>query len=92
MTTAETKQLISEAETGPARDTSIPEFCNSKGANYHTGLSRSHLYLLANEGKIKSVCIRRPGSTRGKRLWHLPSILTYLHATMKEGAKECLSK
>jgi hypothetical protein len=87
MTALELKTLLNEPEIGPARNSSIPEFCDSVRANYHTGLSRSHLYLLANEGKIKSVCIRRPGSTRGRRLWHLPSILGYLKTTMGEGGK-----
>ncbi len=86
MTRNEIDNLLSKSGEDLTRGSFIPEFCDSKGANQHTGLSRSHLYLLASEGKIKSVCLRRPGSIRGKRLWHLPSILSYLKALM-EGAR-----
>lgn len=52
-----------------------------------TGLTRSHAYLLYSEGKIDSVCIRRPGSTRGKRLWHVPSVLQFLNSC-REGGRQ----
>lgn len=87
MTNIEINNLLEKFEKRTGRNSLIPEFCDSKGAHYHTGLSRSHLYLLANEGKIQTVCLRKPGSTRGKRLWHLPSILAYLKTSMKENGK-----
>ena len=79
--------LINKMGKRSDNGSSIPEFCDSKGVNYHTGLSRSHLYALANEGKIKTVSLQKTGSTRGKRLWHLPSILTYLKSIMEGDAK-----
>lgn len=87
MTKIEINNLLEEVEKRSRHDSLIPEFCDSKGANFHTGLSRSHLYLLANEGKIQTVSLRKPGSTRGKRLWHLPSILAYLKTSMEENGK-----
>ena len=83
MTHKEQIQLTSEAATGTVRLNLMPEFCDSKAAHGLTGLSRSHLYALYAEGKIKSACIRKPGSARGKRLWHLASISTFLNSQME---------
>ena len=83
MTTKEQNQLQREAESGPVTQDLIPQYTNSKGLARLTGLTRSHAYLLYSEGKIDSVCIRRPGSTRGKRLWHVPSVLRFLDSCRK---------
>ena len=83
MTSNEKIQLTSEAATGTVRLNLMPEFCDSKAAHGLTGLSRSHLYAIYGEGKIKSVCLRKPGATRGKRLWHLGSISAYLNSQME---------
>ena len=80
MTNYEQTQLLHEAESGPATQDLVPQYINSKGLARLTGLTRSHAYLLYAEGKIDSVCIRRPGSTRGKRLWHVPSVLKFLNS------------
>jgi len=80
MTTREQNQLLREAGSGSATQDFIPQYADSKGVSRLTGLTRAHLYLLFSEGKIESVCIRRPGSTRGKRLWFIPSILAFLHS------------
>jgi hypothetical protein len=45
-----------------------------------SGLSRAKIYELIHSGKIKSVCLRKPGATRGARLIHLESLLRYLHS------------
>lgn len=87
MTTNEQNQLQREAESGPATQPLIPQYTNSKGLARLTGLTRSHAYLLYAEGKIDSVCIRRPGSTRGKRLWHVPSVLQFLDSC-REGVRQ----
>ena len=55
-----------------------PEFCDSKQVKALFGLCRSHAYLLAQEGEIRSVCLRRPGATRGKRLVRLQSSIRAL--------------
>lgn len=83
MTKRELDQLQREAGSGSATQELIPQYTNSKGLAQLTGLTRSHAYLLYSEGKIDSVCIRRPGSTRGKRLWHVPSVLQFLDSCRK---------
>lgn len=84
MTKKELDQMQREAGSGSATQDFIPQYADSKGLARITGLTRSHAYLLLSEGKIESVCIRRPGSTRGKRLWHIPSVLNFFK-TCKEG-------
>lgn len=84
MTQKEQTKLQREAESGPVARYFIPQYADSKGLNRLTGLTRSHAYLLFSEGKIDSVCIRRAGSTRGKRLWHVPSVLEFLDSIRKE--------
>ncbi|MEI6033117.1 MAG: hypothetical protein WCS65_02400 [Verrucomicrobiae bacterium] len=44
------------------------------------GLSRSHLYLLAEQGKIKSVSLRERNKIKGKRLFVADSIRDFLTA------------
>ena len=73
-----------EAGSGSATRDFIPQYADSKGLSRLTGLTRSHAYILFSEGKIDSVCIRRAGSTRGKRLWHIPSVLKFLDSIRKE--------
>jgi hypothetical protein len=46
-----------------------------------SGLSRSTLYALASEGRIRTASIRAPGSLRGVRLFHLPSIMALIEAS-----------
>lgn len=43
-------------------------------------LTRSSLYSLAANGKIRTACIRQHGKARGIRLFHLPSILALIEA------------
>jgi hypothetical protein len=64
---------------------SQPEFVTSAGAEQRYGICKSHLYTLKDEGKIKSVCIRKRGAARGKRLWSCDSIRAFLLVNM-EGA------
>ena len=64
----------------------VPEFGNHHQATAHYGLSRSHLYLLAEQGKIKSVSLRERGKTKGKRLFVMDSIRAYLTAHIVEVA------
>ena len=55
-----------------------PEFTDHKGVRQLFGFTRTHAYQLANEGKIRSVCIRRPGAVRGRRLFDCESIRAFL--------------
>src|SRR4029077_17892376 len=44
-----------------------------------SGLGRSRLYqLLKDVPQIKTCSLKRPGTTKGRRLIHLPSLLGYL--------------
>jgi hypothetical protein len=70
----------------PAGVASVPEFVDHKGLRAMFGLSRAHGYLLASEGKIRSVCIRRPGAIRGRRLFCVQSIRDFLATCVDEGA------
>ncbi len=69
---------------GAAEVSSRPEFCDSKGGHQLYALSRTHLYNLAEAGLIKSVCIRRPGAIRGRRLFCCQSIRDFLRANIEE--------
>ncbi len=43
------------------------------------GLSRSHLFLLIQNGEIKTAAIKSKGAARaGQRLIHLPSLRTWI--------------
>ena len=44
------------------------------------GLSRSAIYQGIDAGRIRSVCIRKPGKLSGKRLIWLPSVLEYIES------------
>ena len=60
------------------------EFVTSAQARIIFGVVKSHLYALKEEGKIQSVCLRKRGAARGKRLWSCDSIRAYLHANLEE--------
>ena len=79
--------LVGQPEA--ASITASPEFVDAKGLRLLFGISRAHGYLLADQGKVKSVCIRRPGAVRGKRLWDCTSIRAFLNqcATESEVAR-----
>ena len=62
-----------------------PEFCDSKQVKLLFGLSRTHAYLLAQEGKIRSVSLRRRGATRGRRLFDCASIRAFLNKNAEGG-------
>jgi hypothetical protein len=51
-----------------------------KGPEPWTGFSRSKLYELAKDGKIRSVSIREPGQQKGTRLFEPRSILAFIDA------------
>jgi hypothetical protein len=77
------KSASHTTETITIAHDAAPEFGDSKVAKKMYCLSRAHLYRLGAEGKIKSACLRQRGSTRGRRLWYLPSIREYLLANME---------
>jgi len=52
----------------------------TKGHEHFSGFSRSKLYELATDRLIRSTSIRKPGQTKGTRLFHLGSVLDYIAA------------
>lgn len=74
---------MSTIDTKPqsAAVTALPEFADHQTARKLFALSRSYLYRLADEGKIRSVSIRKPGALKGRRLFDCNSIRTYINAS-----------
>jgi hypothetical protein len=64
-----------------------PEFLDARGIEARFGIKRSLAYVLLAEGKIKGVSLRRRGSLKGKRLFDVASVRTFLRAQM-EGAEK----
>jgi hypothetical protein len=50
----------------------------SKGYCPWSGLSRSHIFNLISEGKVRSSNLKKPGNMRGVRLVWLPSLYEYI--------------
>jgi len=59
---------------------SLPEFADHRTARALFGLSRSYLYKLTTERKIRSVSIRKPGAIKGRRLFDCASIRAFLES------------
>lgn len=62
-----------------------PEWIDAKQAFRLVSLGRTVLYRLASEKKIKTVSLQEEGMSRGKRLFHYPSILACLEARATGG-------
>jgi hypothetical protein len=63
----------------------LPEFGRLADVQRLFGLKRGFTYQLINEGKIRSVSLRKAGAKTGCRLIHLQSVRDYLTAQMEEG-------
>jgi len=59
-----------------------PEFAGHKEIRFIFGLSRTHLFRLAKDGKIKSASVRDKGKVKGRRLYNIASIRAFLHRCM----------
>ena len=81
------RRMKSSFDTPPtsALASSQPEFADHRTARALFGLSRSYLYRLAEERKIRSVSIRKPGALKGRRLFDCASIRRFLASSMQEG-------
>ena len=55
-----------------------PEFVDHQGLTRMFGIRRSHAYLLVAQGSIRSVCLRKPGAIKGRRLFHVQSVREFL--------------
>src|SRR5437867_3228107 len=62
-----------------------PEFVDCAGMKRVFSIGRSSAYELVNLGLIRSVCLRKPGNLRGRRLFHVQSVRQYLLS--QEGQK-----
>ena len=63
--------------------TALPEFVDARGLRALFGISRTHGYFLADAGLVKTVSLRRPGTTRGRRLWDCESVRAFLRANIE---------
>jgi hypothetical protein len=63
-----------------------PEFLDVQGVRVYFGLKQSFLYRLLAENKIRAVCIRQRGKVRGRRLFDVASIRSFLNSQVdKQG-------
>ena len=60
-----------------------PEFVDCKGLEAGWGIKRSLAYQLLNDGKIHGVSLRRRGAIRGKRLFSVDSVRSFLRKQME---------
>jgi hypothetical protein len=62
-----------------------PEFAGHAKMRELFDLSRTHLYRLSTEGRIRSVSLRERGRTRGRRLYDVQSVRDYLTSNLEMG-------
>jgi hypothetical protein len=55
-----------------------------KQAVHRFAISRTKLFKLAKDGKIRSVSLREPGTARGTRLFCVKSIEDYIESFLPE--------
>jgi hypothetical protein len=60
-----------------------PEFVDCRGLEAGWGIKRSLAYQLLNDGKIHAVSLRRRGAIRGKRLFSVDSVRSFLRQQME---------
>lgn len=59
-----------------------PEFVDCKGLEAGWGIKRSLAYALLADGKIQGVSLRRRNQVRGKRLFKVDSVRSFLNSQM----------
>ena len=64
-----------------------PEFVDAHGLQAIFGIRRTLAYDLLATGHIRSVSLRRPGHTRGKRLYLVKSVRDFLNGQLQAGEK-----
>lgn len=67
--------------------TALPEFVDARGLKALFGISRTHGYFLADARLVRTVSLRRPGTTRGRRLWDCESVRAFLRANIEDKAE-----
>lgn len=87
------KDTTKHAEGGPAYTTAPvtaspandAEFVDALGLHLRFGIKRSLAYTLLSEGAIRGVSLRRVGQLKGKRLFDVASVRSYLKSRMEAG-------
>ena len=79
-----TTTTTEEIKVASINNTPFPEFGRWRDVQRLFGIKRGTLYNLINEGKVKSVVLRRKGNVHGCRLFHLASISAYLNGLLTE--------
>jgi hypothetical protein len=70
---------VAPVTASPASDA---EFVDAPGLQARFGIKRSLAYTLLAEGAIRGVSLRRGGLLRGKRLFDVASVRSYLKSLM----------
>lgn len=88
MSEAQSNRNIGGTPTAaPLADIGV-EFVDHQGLTRMFAIRRSHAYVLATRGCIKSVCIRKPGSIKGRRLFHVQSVREFLNSHLEASVAE----
>jgi hypothetical protein len=83
-----TREIQQDTHSGPV--TLIARWLRIPAAAKYSGLSRSRLYELLSEGRIKSVCVKsHKGAERGVRLIDKESIDSFMLALQTEAVTKC---
>ena len=61
----------------------MPEFGRTPDVERYFGIKKGTLYNLHDQCKIKGVVLRRAGSLKGVRLWHMASVREYIFTQME---------
>jgi len=64
-----------------------PEWGDCRTIHTHFGISKSTLYRLAEEGKIRTSSLKERGKLRGKRLFSLDSIAAFIESRATGGGE-----
>jgi hypothetical protein len=82
-----TTELQQDTHSGPV--TLNPRWLRIPAAVKYSGLSRSRLYELLSEGRIKSVCVKsHKGAERGVRLLDRESVDSFMLALVCDEASQ----
>ncbi len=69
----------------PTQPTQLPIWGDVKTIAKLFGITRSPLYRLMATGRIKTTSLLDDGASRGKRLFHIPSLEAYLESKSTGG-------
>lgn len=64
-----------------------PIWGDAKTVKKLSGITRSPLYRLTATGRVRTTSLLEDGAKRGKRLFHIPSLLAYLESKATGGAE-----